>query len=58
MLEGKVIGHIHKNMAQQVCVELRNLKIQGQQVPRFMEIVLVPDVKVNLIQLYATLRYS
>lgn len=58
MLEGKVIGHIHKTMAQQICVELRSLKIQGQQVPKFMEIVLVPDVKVNFIQLYVFLKYS
>lgn len=46
MLEGKVIGHINKSMAQPVCVELRLLKIEGKQVPKFMEIVLVPDIKV------------
>ena len=49
MLEGKVIGHISKSMTQQVCVELRRLKIAGKQVPKFMEIVLVPDIKVKCI---------
>lgn len=48
MLEGKVIGYINKTLASQVCIELRNLKIDGKQVPRFMEIVLVPDIKVKL----------
>lgn len=47
MLEGKVIGHINKSMAKPVCVELRLLKIAGKQVPKFMEIVLVPDIKVS-----------
>lgn len=48
LLEGKVIGHINKSLAEQVCVELRLLKIEGKQVPKFMEIVLVPDIKVNI----------
>lgn len=49
MLEGKVMGYMNKSMAQQVCVELRFLKIEGKQVPKFMEIVLVPDMKVNIV---------
>lgn len=48
MLEGKVIGHINKSKAEQVCVELRLLKIKGKQVPKFMEIALVPDIKVMI----------
>lgn len=47
MIEGKVIGHINKNIAEQVAVELRLLKIEGKQVPKLMEIVLVPDKKVS-----------
>lgn len=46
MLEGKVIGHISKSMADQVVAEMRILKIDGKQVPKLMEIVLVPEKKV------------
>lgn len=48
MLEGRVIGHLNKSMAEQICVELRLLKIEGKQMPKFTEIVLVPDIKVLL----------
>lgn len=47
LLEGRVIGHVRKSMAQQVCNQLRILKIDGKQVPKQMEIVLVPDIKVS-----------
>lgn len=47
LLEGKVIGHVRKSMAEQISIELRRLKIDGKQVPKLMEIVLVPDIKVN-----------
>lgn len=46
MLEGKVIGYIEKSIAKHICNELRLLKIRGNKVPTFMEIVLVPDMKV------------
>lgn len=49
MLEGRVIGHINKILAGQVCVELRLLKIDGKQLPKLMEIVLVPDQKARII---------
>lgn len=47
MLEGTVIGYISKNIAEQVCAELRQLKIVGKEVPKLMEIVLVPDIQVR-----------
>lgn len=47
LLEGRIIGHVNKDMAPQVCAQLRLLKIEGKQVPKLMEIVLVPDIKVN-----------
>lgn len=47
LLEGRVIGHINKSMAVQICVELRLLKIEGKHIPKFTEIVLVPDLKVT-----------
>lgn len=49
MLEGKVIGHINKSLATQVCVELRILKINGKELPKLLEIVLVPDLKVCIL---------
>lgn len=52
MLEGRIIGHINRDMAQQVCAQLRVLKIEGKQVPKLMEIVLVPDIKVHTVDLY------
>lgn len=48
LLEGKVIGHISKSIAEQVATELRSLKIEGVQLPKLMEIVLVPDKLVKL----------
>lgn len=58
MLEGKVIGYIEKGMAKHICDELRLLKIKGIQVPKFMEIVLVPEIKVIISQfiLFAIVR--
>lgn len=47
LLEGKVIGHISKDIAEQVVTELRVLKIKGVQLPKLMEIVLVPDKAVS-----------
>lgn len=49
LLEGRVIGHVRKNMAEQICTELRLLKIEGVKVPKLMEIVLVPEIKVRLV---------
>lgn len=48
LLEGRVIGHVRKTMAEQICTELRLLKIDGEKVPKLMEIVLVPEIKVWL----------
>lgn len=47
LLEGRVIGHINKSMAEQICVELRLLKIEGKRIPKYTEIVLVPNIKVG-----------
>lgn len=47
LLEGRVIGHVRKTMAEQICTELRLLKIEGERVPKLMEIVLVPEIKVR-----------
>lgn len=52
LLEGKVIGHISKSIAEQVATELRSLKIEGVQLPKLMEIILVPDKQVILFQCY------
>lgn len=48
MLEGRVIGYIDKSAAEQICVELRILKLDGKCIPKYTEIVLVPDIKVSL----------
>lgn len=47
LLEGRVIGHVEKRRAEKICIELRKLKIEGKEVPKFMEIVLVPEIKVR-----------
>lgn len=47
LLEGKVLGHIHKSIAPKVVNELRLLKIKGAEVPKLMEIALVPDKEVS-----------
>lgn len=52
LLEGRVIGHVRKSMASQICSQLRLLKIKGKQVPKLMEIVLVPDIKVCNFTIY------
>lgn len=52
LLEGKVIGHISKSIAEQVATELRLLKIEGVQLPKLMEIVLVPDKQVQFYIIY------
>lgn len=54
LLEGKVIGHISKSIAEQVATELRLLKIEGVQLPKLMEIVLVPDKQVRFYYLLHT----
>lgn len=42
MLDGRVIGHIHHALAARLVDKLRILKIKGEQVPKSLEIVLVP----------------
>lgn len=52
LLEGKVLGHISKSIASKVVNELRLLKIKGVEVPKLMEIALVPDKAVCLYLLF------
>lgn len=47
MLEGKVIGHIKHAEATHILNQLRILKIAGKEVPKMMEIVMVPNKKVE-----------
>lgn len=52
LLEGKVLGHINKSIASSVVNELRLLKIKGTEVPKLMEIALVPDKAVFIVQMF------
>lgn len=52
LLEGKVLGHINKSIASTVVNELRLLKIKGTEVPKLMEIALVPDKAVLAIKIF------
>lgn len=49
LLEGRVIGYINRSIAAKVVNELRILKIEGKQIPKLMEIVLVPDKTVRFL---------
>lgn len=44
-LEGKIIGHIAHSDAQRIAFKLRLMKIEGKEVPKMMEIVVVPNKK-------------
>uniref|UniRef100_A0A1Y1KKJ0 DNA-directed RNA polymerase subunit beta n=1 Tax=Photinus pyralis TaxID=7054 RepID=A0A1Y1KKJ0_PHOPY len=41
-LDGRVIGYVHRSIADKLVTKLRCLKIKGEEVPNTLEIVLVP----------------
>lgn len=45
MLDGRILGHVRKNIASRLVDKLRIKKIKGQEVPQTLEIVLVPIKK-------------
>lgn len=47
VLDGKVVGLLPNEMASEVASGLRVLKVQGKEVPKMMEIVLVPKKLAN-----------
>ena len=42
MLDGRVLGHVHKSEASRLVSYLRFLKVAGDKVPQMLEIALVP----------------
>lgn len=46
-LDGKMLGYVHKDIVQKVIKKLRLLKIEGERVPKTLEIVLVPIKEVK-----------
>lgn len=46
VLDGKILGYVHQNVASRLVDKLRLKKIKGKEVPNTLEIVLVPMKKV------------